>query len=71
MSINNTLKRHREKAGLTQAQLAKKVGIVETHYQKLEYGSSEPRITLTRKLAKALGVTEAELFPLPDDAAGD
>ena len=71
MNINNTLRRHREKAGLTQSQLAKMVGIVEAHYQKLEYGSSEPRATLTRKLAKALNVSVEKLFPLPEESTNE
>ena len=70
--MNNNIKVYRLKEkGLSQAKLAQRAGIALRHYQNLEYGLARPRIDTLHRLAKALGVTEAELFPLPDDAAGD
>ena len=64
----NTLKHHRRQRGLTQAGLARKVGISEQHYQNLEYGKAKPKYDTLRKLAYELGATETELFPLPGEA---
>ena len=65
MKITNNLKFYRQqKVDLTQANLAKIVGITETHYQRLEYGKTEPKIQTAQKLAKALGVSVDDLFPL-------
>jgi transcriptional regulator with XRE-family HTH domain len=50
------LKAEREKAGLTQKQLAEKAGCNVFTVAKLERGSQEPAWPLVLALAKALGV---------------
>ena len=67
MTANNLKAYRRRIDGMTQAKLAKKVGITEQHYQKLEYGKAKPKYDTLRRLAIALGVTESELFPLPGE----
>jgi len=67
MKANNLKLYRQQKSGLTQAKLAQMVGITETHYQKLEYCKAEPKVTLARHLADALGVTVPDLFPLPGE----
>jgi len=63
--VVNTLKFHRQQIDdLTQVKLAKMVGISEAHYQSLEYGKTEPKVTLAQKLAKALGVEVPDIFPI-------
>ena len=45
----------RLKAGLTQAQLAKKLGTRQSAISRLEHGSYNPSLAFLAKLAKALG----------------
>jgi ribosome-binding protein aMBF1 (putative translation factor) len=46
----------RTNRGLTQAQLAKKVGTKQSAISRLEGGASNPSLVFLLKLAKALGV---------------
>ena len=68
--IQNNLKLKRQEKGFTQAQLAKIVGITEVHYQRVEYGKAEPKVTLAGRLALALNVAIPDIFPLPREEAG-
>ena len=45
----------RIKAGMTQAQLAKKLGTKQSAISRLESGTYNPSLEFLRKLAKALG----------------
>ena len=66
--LENNLKLYRcQIEGMTQDKLAKLVGITLRGYQKLEYGKARPRYDTLRKLAKALGVSEYDLYPEPDE----
>lgn len=64
-----TLRVHREAAGLTQAELAKAAGTIQQRISAWEMGISTPRDTMRLKLAHALGTTVYEVFPYPDAAA--
>ncbi len=64
VKITNQLKKYRKKQDLSQAKLAKMVGISETHYQNIEYGLSKPNVELALLIAQALQTTVEELFPL-------
>lgn len=60
---NTVLQFARERAGLTQAQVAKKIGITEQTYQRYEYGTSVPNVRTALRIADALGVTDLrEIF---------
>jgi transcriptional regulator with XRE-family HTH domain len=64
--IGVKIKRLRTKKGLTQAALAKKVGVSRVHLANLESPDSAahhrtPSLALLDKLAKALGVKVSEL----------
>lgn len=52
--------------GLTQAQLARQIGIRREHLNILEHGRSSPTITTLAKLAQALEVTTDYLLGLTD-----
>ena len=53
----------RERAGLTQAQVAKLSGLTEQAYQRYEYGQNEPGVRTAIRIADALSVTDLrELF---------
>jgi DNA-binding XRE family transcriptional regulator len=66
------LKALREKAGLTQAQLADKAGLSPQAIASLEQGTRGPTWETVRRLALALGVGEEEFkVSLPDGADAD
>lgn len=64
-----TLKVFRTQAGLTQAQLAEKVGLSLNTILNFEKGRREPRSSDLQKIAAALGCGVSELLnPLPSPA---
>jgi DNA-binding XRE family transcriptional regulator len=60
----NNLKNARLAAGLTQRQVAEKLGICEQVYQKYEYGKCTPSLCKAIKTAKLLNSTVENLYPL-------
>ena len=63
------MKRHRKAAGLSQEELAHRVGIDRTYVSALERQVHAASVDLLDKLAKALGIEAAELLRPPDGAA--
>jgi DNA-binding XRE family transcriptional regulator len=61
-----SLRRARRICGLTQAQLAEKVGVSRVAVNSWEMGNKYPRDTIIPKLAEALGITPAELVDILD-----
>lgn len=58
------LKRERQLAGLTQAQLAHKIGICQQTISKHEQGKITPgHFSVIRQYERALGVSAEYLFP--------
>ena len=51
-----TLKKQRVAKGLTQRDIALKIGIAENAYQRYEYGTRVPNVLMAMRIAKALGV---------------
>lgn len=69
MILNKELKNAREKKKLTQIQIATKVGISETSYQRIEYGLQCPSLKTAMRIAIALNSTVEALFGVvPDEA---
>ena len=58
----NTLKQHREAAGLTQMELAKRTGIDQGYISKLENGHADATGRYWKMLAKVLGCSVGELM---------
>ena len=56
------LKKARERRKLTQAALAKKVGVHQVTIARLETGERRPSMDLLQRLAKALKVEVGELL---------
>jgi len=54
----NTFKYFRNKAGLTQALVAKKAGLDQSEISKLEDGFHWPSFKTVRRMCNAIGVTE-------------
>jgi len=52
----------RETAELSQVQLAKKIGVAPSTVAGWELGTHAPRFDRLKAIAKALGVTTAQLF---------
>ena len=60
--LANKLKDRRTELGLTQAELAEKVGVTRKTVNTVEHGVFTPSATLAIKLAKALGLSVEQLF---------
>jgi len=54
--------RWRIKRGLTQEQLAQKVGVTQSYIGQLERGEKEPSLAVLRRLSTALAVPVAKLL---------
>ena len=63
MKIGVQVKRERERALLTQQELAERAGIGLTTLNRIENDHAEPHFRTIRKIAKALGVDAANLIP--------
>lgn len=52
----------REQHGLSQSQLARNVGVVDTYISRIETGRAQPSFQLILALARQLDVTPSELL---------
>ena len=59
----NNVRAIREKAGLSQTELARQACIANSNLSAIEHGKREAWPILRRRLARALKCTEADLFP--------
>ena len=67
LAVRISLKRARAAAGLTQAQLAKRVGISQPAIAALEHPDSNPTLETLEKVARALGArVEVSIEPARD-----
>ena len=64
--LENTLKDHRARLNLTQAELAERVGVSRKTINTVENGVFTPSATLALKLARALGMKVEQVFSLRD-----
>ena len=60
-ALGQNVRRRREARELTQEKLAEKAGLGATYISGIERGLRNPGIKNVAKLAKALGITTAEL----------
>jgi putative transcriptional regulator len=60
--LANRLKERRGELGLTQVELAERVGVTRKTVNTVENGIFTPSTTLAIKLAAALGLTVEQLF---------
>ena len=63
MTTKNNIRKYRKRANLTQKQVADAARIAEQLYQRYEYGTGIPCVTVGIKLAKILKTTVEELYP--------
>jgi putative transcriptional regulator len=66
--LHNSLKDERARLGLTQAELAERVGVSRKTVNTVENGVFVPSTTLALKLARALGCRVEDIFQLDDPA---
>lgn len=66
--LGNRLKDYRTEAGLTQAELADRVGVSRKTINTIENRVFTPSATLALKVARALGRPVESIFFLEDDA---
>jgi putative transcriptional regulator len=65
--VYSRLRRHRLGAdGMTQADLAERVGVTRQTIHSIETGKYNPSIELALRLARALGLAVEDLFQLDD-----
>lgn len=63
MDFSDKLKSARKNAGLTQAQLAKKLGVTVQNYSQYETGKRNPKYETRQRILKAIGIDINELEP--------
>ncbi len=70
IAIGRQIQKHRQKAGLTQEQLAEKTGTSQKHLSRIELGYHLPNFEIVIALAKALDVPiDAFVQDLSDNKA--
>ena len=70
-SFGERLRALRKKAGLTQEQLADSTGFSLMTIRRWEWGERSPRVEEVKALAKALGVSEADLLNDSPEKSGE
>ena len=66
MSVNEKIRLIRETKGLTQEQVAEKLGISPTAYGDFERGDNDPRLSKLQKIAEILEMPLSDLIDLSD-----
>ena len=70
-AIGERLRRLRKKSGLSQEQLAEKIGVHNNTISRWETEIDTPKTLHIKALAKALGVSEADLLNEPPPNSGE
>jgi len=60
-TVSQNLRLWRTRRGLTQAQIAGRLGVSQSHFSRLELGKKTPSLRTLGRLAQALEVTVSEL----------
>tara|TARA_Y100000590_G_scaffold77945_1_gene86513 strand:- start:2182 stop:2394 length:213 start_codon:yes stop_codon:yes gene_type:complete len=63
--LNNQIEERRRASGLTQSELAEKVGVSRKSINSIENGVYIPTTVLSLKISKALNCSVHDLFQLP------
>ncbi|TWU54712.1 anaerobic benzoate catabolism transcriptional regulator [Rubripirellula tenax] len=62
LDFGKTVRKHREKSGLSQEEFAAKAGVHRTYISSIELGKVQVSIGVAEKLAQALGVPLSNMF---------
>ena len=65
--VTNSIRAVREAAGMTQAELARRVGVTRQTLIAIEQGRYSPTLELAFQIARAFGVGLDDLFAYPED----
>ncbi len=65
--FNENLKIARERYGISQKELAEKIGVAKSTYSLYESGSREPNVQTIKKIADILNVSADELLGINDE----
>jgi len=65
--VTNTIRVHREDAGITQAELARTIGVTRQTLIAIEQGKYSPTLELAFQIARAFGLGLDELFQYPEE----
>ena len=68
MRLGEKIKQLRQKSGLTQEQMAKKLNVANQTVSKWETGTASPDLSLIVPIARIFGVTTDELFDYSETA---
>jgi putative transcriptional regulator len=69
--VSNRIRAHREDAGLTQAELARTIGVTRQTLIAIEQEKYSPTLELAFQIARAFGVGLDDLFQYPDPTVKD
>lgn len=61
--IGRNIKKAREKANLTQEEVAEKVGIHASYFSRIERGVVNPSIEVLEKIVKVLRIKSSDILP--------
>lgn len=65
--VTNTIRAHREQAGLTQAELARRLGVTRQTLIAIEQGKYSPTLELAFQIAREFDVALDAIFDYPKD----
>jgi putative transcriptional regulator len=65
--VTNSIRTLREQAGLTQAELARRVGVTRQTLIAIEQGRYSPTLELAFQISRVFGVVLDDVFQYPDD----
>lgn len=68
VKMTNKIRFYRLKNGFTQTEVGKMLGLTDDAISNYETGRRTPNVYTALKLARVLGTTVEELFPLEDNA---
>lgn len=60
--LGTKIQKHRKKLGLTQEELADKVGISRAYMGYVEQGRNSPSLEILEKISRVLGINLSRLF---------
>lgn len=65
--VTNSIRARREDAGVTQAELARRIGVTRQTLIAIEQGKYSPTLELAFQIARAFEVGIDDLFQYPED----
>ncbi|MEV7632366.1 helix-turn-helix transcriptional regulator [Microbacterium sp. NPDC089318] len=64
--VTNTIRIRREEAGMTQAELAARIGVTRQTLIAIEQGKYSPTLEIAFQIARAFGMPLEDLFQYPE-----